>query len=100
MRRGKPPIGRGDVRATASQFAHGLSAAPLVKRYARWYGAHPRDKVPSMESVSAEVMRVRGGGHTDPLSPVGSEGVRREYVSQFSFPTEIVSASKPDHRRD
>jgi NhaP-type Na+/H+ or K+/H+ antiporter len=37
-----------------SVFAHGLSAAPLAARYARWYEQHPRDKVPPMESVSAE----------------------------------------------
>ena len=27
-----------------SVFAHGLSAAPLAGRYARWYEQHPRDK--------------------------------------------------------
>jgi NhaP-type Na+/H+ or K+/H+ antiporter len=43
-----------------SVFVHGLSAAPLAQRYAGWYRAHPRDKVPPMESVSAEVTRVRG----------------------------------------
>jgi NhaP-type Na+/H+ or K+/H+ antiporter len=50
----------------ASVFLHGLSAAPLAKRYARWYSAHPRDKVPSMESAPSEVTRVRG--------PVASSG--------------------------
>ena len=34
------------------------------------------------------------------LEQLGFEGVRREYISQFGFPTEIVSASKPDHQRD
>ena len=29
-----------------SVFAHGLTAAPLAERYARWYEAHPRDKLP------------------------------------------------------
>jgi NhaP-type Na+/H+ or K+/H+ antiporter len=29
-----------------SVFAHGLSAAPLADRYARWYERHPRDKAP------------------------------------------------------
>ena len=37
-----------------SVFAHGLSAAPLAARYARWYEQHPGDKVPPMESVPAE----------------------------------------------
>ena len=27
-----------------SVFAHGLSAAPLADRYARWYQQHPRDQ--------------------------------------------------------
>jgi sodium/hydrogen antiporter len=43
-----------------SVFAHGLTAAPLAKRYARWYSAHPREKVPPMESAPAEETRVRG----------------------------------------
>ena len=34
-----------------SVFAHGLSAAPLAARYARWYEQHPRDKAPPMESA-------------------------------------------------
>ena len=24
-----------------SVFAHGITAAPLARRYARWYGRHP-----------------------------------------------------------
>ena len=43
-----------------SVLAHGLSAAPLAKRYGRWYAAHPRDRVPSMESEPAEETRVKG----------------------------------------
>ena len=43
-----------------SVFAHGLSAAPLAARYARWYERHPRDKAPPMESAPAEVTRARG----------------------------------------
>ena len=42
--------------------AHGLSAAPLAGRYARWYERHPRDKAPPMESASTEVTRPRGPG--------------------------------------
>ncbi len=45
-----------------SVFAHGLSAAPLADRYARWYERHPRDKAPTMESVPTEVTRARGPG--------------------------------------
>ena len=43
-----------------SVLAHGLSAAPLANRYARWYERHPRDKAPPMESAPAEVSRGRG----------------------------------------
>jgi NhaP-type Na+/H+ or K+/H+ antiporter len=43
-----------------SVLAHGLSAAPLANRYARWYEQHPHDKVPPMESAPAEATRPRG----------------------------------------
>src|SRR3954449_5760470 len=43
-----------------SVFSHGLSAAPLANRYARWFEQHPRDKPLPMESVPAEVTRARG----------------------------------------
>lgn len=33
-----------------SVLAHGLSAAPLAARYARWYRSHPREQAPPMES--------------------------------------------------
>ena len=48
------------VTVGLSVFAHGLSAAPLADRYARWYEQHPRDKAPAMESVPTEEARVRG----------------------------------------
>ena len=38
-----------------SVFAHGISAAPLADRYARWYEQHPTDKAPPMESVPTDV---------------------------------------------
>ncbi len=43
-----------------SVFAHGLTAAPLANRYARWYEQHPRDKAPPMESAPTDVTRTRG----------------------------------------
>ena len=43
-----------------SVLAHGLSAAPLANRYARWYEQHPRDKAPPMESAPTDVTRGRG----------------------------------------
>ena len=47
-----------------SVLAHGLTAAPLAGRYARWYEQHPRENAPPMESAPAEVTRPRGpAGH-------------------------------------
>jgi NhaP-type Na+/H+ or K+/H+ antiporter len=47
-----------------SVLAHGLTAAPLADRYARWHEQHPREKAPPMESAPAEVTRPRGpAGH-------------------------------------
>jgi NhaP-type Na+/H+ or K+/H+ antiporter len=43
-----------------SVLAHGLTAAPLAGRYARWYEQHPREQAPPMESAPAEVARPRG----------------------------------------
>ena len=43
-----------------SVFAHGLTAAPLADRYARWFARHPRDRRPPMEDAAAEVTRSRG----------------------------------------
>jgi NhaP-type Na+/H+ or K+/H+ antiporter len=43
-----------------SVFAHGLTAAPLADRYARWYESHPRAARPPMESAPATPHRLRG----------------------------------------
>ena len=49
-----------------SVLAHGLTAAPLAGRYARWF-ARIRTSVPAMESAPAEVTRLRGpAGHHPP----------------------------------
>jgi NhaP-type Na+/H+ or K+/H+ antiporter len=48
------------VTVGLSVFAHGISAAPLARRYADWYEAHPRAQRPAMESARAEVTRARG----------------------------------------
>jgi len=42
-----------------SVFAHGLSSRPLTNRYVRWYASHPRERLPSMESVPAAAHRWR-----------------------------------------
>jgi NhaP-type Na+/H+ or K+/H+ antiporter len=54
-----------------SVLAHGLTAAPLAARYARWYEQHPREQRPPMESASAPVTRPRG-----PHRPVASDPER------------------------
>jgi sodium/hydrogen antiporter len=52
------------VTVGLSVLAHGLTAAPLADRYARWYEQHPREKAPPMESAPVEVTRPRGpAGH-------------------------------------
>jgi sodium/hydrogen antiporter len=58
--------GAGTILATTyatiglSVMAHGITAAPLARRYARWYESHPRDQVPVMESVPTPHHRTRG----------------------------------------
>jgi NhaP-type Na+/H+ or K+/H+ antiporter len=48
------------VTVGLSVLLHGMSAAPLADRYARWYARHPRDRTPAMESAPARVTRPRG----------------------------------------
>ncbi|MFL5859744.1 MAG: cation:proton antiporter [Solirubrobacteraceae bacterium] len=43
-----------------SILLHGLTAAPLADRYARWFAGHPDDRRPAMESSSTATHRVRG----------------------------------------
>ena len=49
-----------------SVLAHGVTAAPLARRYAAWFSSHPADAMPAMESVPAGEHRRRrqsmGGG--------------------------------------
>ncbi len=52
-----------------SVIAHGLTAAPLAERYARWYESHPRDTPPAMESVPTPDHRTRGAPHPDTGAP-------------------------------
>jgi NhaP-type Na+/H+ or K+/H+ antiporter len=42
-----------------SVFVHGLTAQPLTNRYVGWYASHPREQLPSMESVPAAPHRWR-----------------------------------------
>jgi NhaP-type Na+/H+ or K+/H+ antiporter len=48
------------VTVGLSVLAHGLTAAPLADRYARWYGRHARGARPPMESAHTELTRARG----------------------------------------
>jgi sodium/hydrogen antiporter len=48
-----------DLTVGLSVLAHGVTAAPLARRYARWYERHPRERRPAMESAPAEVTRPR-----------------------------------------
>jgi NhaP-type Na+/H+ or K+/H+ antiporter len=43
-----------------SVVAHGITAAPLARRYADWYQSHSRDRLPAMESIPAHEHRARG----------------------------------------
>jgi NhaP-type Na+/H+ or K+/H+ antiporter len=52
-----------------SVFAHGITAAPLAARYARWFEAHPSHRRPAMESVPATHHRPRG--RRDSAAPSG-----------------------------
>jgi NhaP-type Na+/H+ or K+/H+ antiporter len=46
-----------------SVLAHGLTAAPLARAYAKWYASQPHHLQPQMESVDAHVHRPRGPHH-------------------------------------
>ena len=50
------------VTVGLSVFAHGVSAAPLADRYARWYERHPHGQAPPLESAPAAEVRTRGPG--------------------------------------
>jgi sodium/hydrogen antiporter len=49
-----------------SVFAHGVSAEPLAKAYARWYETHPPHRRPAMESVPVSHHRPRWMPRTRP----------------------------------
>jgi NhaP-type Na+/H+ or K+/H+ antiporter len=50
------------ITVGVSVLVHGLTAAPLAARYARWYEQHPREEAPPMESAPTKVTRQRGAG--------------------------------------
>jgi NhaP-type Na+/H+ or K+/H+ antiporter len=57
------------VTVGLSVLAHGLTAAPLAARYARWFARHPRDRRPPMEDAPAVVTRTRGRVTASPSAP-------------------------------
>jgi NhaP-type Na+/H+ or K+/H+ antiporter len=61
------------VTVTLSVLAHGVTAAPLVRRYVTWFEGHPLDAAPAMESTPAPAQRWRHAasrGDTGPPRPV------------------------------
>jgi NhaP-type Na+/H+ or K+/H+ antiporter len=46
-----------------SVIAHGITAAPLARRYARWYESQARERRPVMESLPTPDHRTRGMPH-------------------------------------
>jgi sodium/hydrogen antiporter len=52
-----------------SVTAHGITAAPLARRYARWYESHPRDRRPAMETLPTPDHRTRGMAHPNSGAP-------------------------------
>jgi NhaP-type Na+/H+ or K+/H+ antiporter len=54
------------VAVGLSVFLHGLSAAPSVDRYTRWYRAHPAGRPPAMEFAPAPELRTRGPTRPQP----------------------------------
>jgi NhaP-type Na+/H+ or K+/H+ antiporter len=52
-----------------SVMAHGISAAPLAIRYARWYEQESLDRAATMESVAAPHHRPRGPNYLSATAP-------------------------------
>jgi NhaP-type Na+/H+ or K+/H+ antiporter len=51
-----------------SVLLHGVTAAPLARRYASWFASHPHDAIPAMESVPAGAHRWRRPVAVDDIS--------------------------------
>jgi NhaP-type Na+/H+ or K+/H+ antiporter len=52
-----------------SVLVHGVTAAPLARRYASWFASHPPDAMPAMESVPAGTHRWRRASAVDDAAP-------------------------------
>jgi NhaP-type Na+/H+ or K+/H+ antiporter len=55
-----------------SVLAHGITAAPLARRYAHWYETHPPRRRPAMESIPAPDHRARGPRDQSARAPASS----------------------------
>jgi sodium/hydrogen antiporter len=58
------------VTVGLSVLAHGVTAAPLTRRYVSWFESHPADRRPAMESVPAASHRWRRPAGIAPSSAV------------------------------
>jgi NhaP-type Na+/H+ or K+/H+ antiporter len=52
-----------------SVLLHGITAAPLARRYASWFSSHPPEAMPAMESVPAGTHRWRRPQPVDEAPP-------------------------------
>ena len=57
------------VTVGLSVLLHGVTAAPLARRYAAWFDAHPPDARPAMEGVPAGAHRWRRSAAVDDAAP-------------------------------
>ncbi len=59
------------VTVGLSVLLHGLTAAPLAERYARWFESHPAGREPALEAAPAPEIRVRARLHPGDRPPAG-----------------------------
>jgi NhaP-type Na+/H+ or K+/H+ antiporter len=60
------------VTVALSVFAHGLTAPVLTNRYAGWFGGHPDERTPAMESVDVPHQRWRRSPRTTGAALAGT----------------------------
>jgi sodium/hydrogen antiporter len=63
------------VTVGLSVLAHGVTAAPLTRRYVSWFESHPADRRPAMESVPAASHRWRRPAGIAPSSAVAPDSL-------------------------
>ncbi len=65
------------VTVGLSVLLHGLTAAPLADRYARWFASHPAGHAPAPESVDVPEIRWRRAGRPLVVMPPPARADRR-----------------------